>query len=118
MQGTYFKPAFYLGHYKENIVITKANISQSVLGKQNVTFGALQLELGKQRVFGEKFILDTYFGIGYGLDNKKDTYQYENTNVNLQYYDDNSAYNYANTRAGKSPSISFSFGLKFGMLIK
>jgi hypothetical protein len=118
MQGTYFKPTVYVGHYKENIVITKANINQSTLGKQNVTFGALQLELGKQRVFGEKFILDTYFGIGYGIDNKKNTYQYENSNVNYQYYNDNSAYNYANARAGKSPSISFSFGLKFGLLIK
>lgn len=118
MQGTYFKPTVYVGHYKENIVVTKANVSQSVLSKQNVTFSALQLELGKQRVFGEKFILDTYFGIGYGIDNKKETYQYENLNGNFQYYNDYSAYNYANTRAGKSPSISFSFGIKFGVLIK
>ena len=117
MQGTYFKPAVYVGHYKENIIISKANNS-SLVSKQNVTFGALQLELGKQRVFGEKFLLDTYFGIGYGIDNKKDTYQYENTNNNYQYYSENAAYNYANARLGNSPSISVSFGVKFGVLIK
>lgn len=117
MQGTYFKPTVYAGHYKENIIITKSSTSQSVLDKQNVTFGALQLELGKQRVFGEKFILDTYIGLGYGFDNKKDTYQYEGTN-NFQFYNDNSAFNYAISRAGNSPSLAFSFGVKFGMLIK
>ena len=117
MQGTYFKPAVYVGHYKENIIISKANNS-SLVSKQNVTFGALQLELGKQRVFGEKFLLDTYFGIGYGIDNKKDTYQYENTSNNYQYYSENAAYNYANARLGNSPSISVSFGVKFGVLIK
>ncbi len=116
MQGTYFKPSIYAGHYKENIIISKANAS-SVLGKQNVTFGALQLELGKQRVFGEKVVLDTYFGIGYGFDNKKDTYQYENGSNNI-YYNDGSAFNYANARAGNSPSLSVSFGLKLGLLLK
>lgn len=73
MQGTYFKPTIYAGHYKENIIISKTSSAQAALGKQNVTFGSLQLELGRQRVFGEKFVLDTYFGIGYGADNKKST---------------------------------------------
>lgn len=118
MQGTYFKPTLYAGHYKENIVITKANVTQAVIGKQNVTFGALQLELGKQRVFGDKFIFDSYFGIGYGIDNKKDTYQNENTTNNIRYRSENSAYNYGNTRIGNSPSLSISFGLKLGILIK
>ena len=118
MQGTYFKPTIYAGHYKENIIISKTSSAQSVLGKQNVTFGSLQLELGRQRVFGEKFVLDTYFGIGYGADNKKSTYQYESTNNNYQYYEENTAYNYANSRFGNSPSLSFTFGLKIGLLIK
>lgn len=118
MQGTYFKPALYVGHYKENIIISKSTITQPVTGKQNVTFGALQLELGRQRVFGEKFLLDTYFGIGYGFDNKKDTYQYESNNNNFEYYSTNSAFNYGNSRVGNSPSLSFTFGLKLGLLIK
>ncbi len=118
MQGTYFKPTVYVGHYKENIIISKTSLAQAVLSKQNVTFGALQLELGKQYVFGEKILLDTYFGIGYGFDNKKDSYQYEASNNNYQYYSTNSAFNYGNSRLGNSPSLSVTFGLKLGLLIK
>lgn len=115
MQGTYLKPIVYLGHYKENIIINKAN-NITEIGKQNVTFGALQLELGRQWVLGEKLVLDLYNGIGYGFDNKEDTYQYVNSTP--YYYDDVSAFNYANGRVGKSPGLSFSFGIKLGLLLK
>ena len=118
MQGTYFKPVVYAGHYKENIIISKTSNVLPVLSIQNITFGALQLELGKQYVFGEKILLDTYFGIGYGFDNKKDTYQYESSNNTNQYYSTNSAFNYGNSRLGNSPSLSVTFGLKLGLLIK
>jgi hypothetical protein len=118
MQGTYAKPILYLGHYKENQVIEKAGNTYEV-GEQQVTFGALQIELGKQWVFSDKFLLDLYFGFGYGADNKKDAYQYQNGSG--YYYDDfdgTAAYNYANARAGRSPGFSVTYGLKFGFLIK
>jgi hypothetical protein len=119
MQGTYFKPTLYLGYYKENIIVTKGDINtETFLRKQGVNFGALQLELGKQRVFGEKFVLDTYFGVGYGLDNKTDIHHYESPYSSSKYHADYSAFNYANSRIGYSPSLSFSFGIKFGILIK
>ncbi|HEV8507852.1 MAG TPA: hypothetical protein VGQ53_20745, partial [Chitinophagaceae bacterium] len=76
MQGTYAKPILYFGYYKENQVMEKANATYEV-GKQNVTFGALQIELGHQWVFSDKFLLDLYWGFGYGADNKKDAYQYD-----------------------------------------
>jgi len=111
MQGAYAKPVFYLGHYSENQVIYKTATNSYVVDKQKVTFGALQIEFGKQWVFGEKFLMDLYWGLGYGADNKnKDN---ENT-----YGDDNSAFNYANARLGKSPGFSTTFGLKAGLLIK
>ena len=110
MQGSYVKPIIYIGNYSENDVLYKAN-SQYVLERQNVTFGALQIELGKQWVFGEKFLIDLYWGFGYGLDNKKSGDGY--------YYDDNtSAFNYLNARAGRSPGFSVTGGLKAGLLIK
>lgn len=113
MQGSYIRPIAYLGHYKENIIVDKGS-SLIEVGKQNVTFGALQMELGRQWVFGEKFLLDAYWGIGYGFDNKKDSYQgiYDTWNDNA------SAYNYANARAGKSPGFSGTYGIKLGWLIK
>ena len=114
MQGTYVKPIVYFGHYKENQVQEKAN-SQFVVGKQNVTFGALQIEVGRQWVLGEKLLVDIYEGIGYGFDNKQDAVKYISNNYG--YYQDYSAFNYVNARGGKSPGISLTFGIKVGLLI-
>ncbi|MEP7371756.1 MAG: hypothetical protein ABI675_00110 [Chitinophagaceae bacterium] len=115
MQGTYAKPILYIGHYKENLIEDKGNSNYEV-GKQQVTFGALQIEIGKQWVFGDKVVLDFYYGLGYGIDNKKDSFQGYNTGYD--YYENTSAFNYANARVGKSPGLSASFGLKLGLLIK
>jgi hypothetical protein len=119
MQGTYIKPILYFGHYKENQVIEKANSTFEV-GKQNVTFGALQIELGHQWVFSDKFLLDLYWGLGYGADNKEEAYQYDPSSPNYYYneFDGTTAFNYANARAGTSPGFSLTFGLKLGWLIK
>jgi hypothetical protein len=116
MQGTYVKPILYLGHYSENTIVEKGNNLYEV-GRQNVTFGALQIEVGRQWVLGDKMVLDIYEGLGYGADNKKDTYQYLNSST-YSTFNDASAFNYANARAGKSPSLSFTFGIKLGLLIK
>lgn len=111
MQGTYVKPIAYIGHYKENQIVYKSNNTYE-LGKQNVTFGALQLEIGRQWVLGDKLLLDFYQGIGYGFDNKEQNYQ------DPFYYEDYSAFNYANARAGRSPGFSLTFGIKLGLLLK
>jgi hypothetical protein len=116
MQGTYVKPLIYLGAYSENRIIEKT-FSVTEVDRQNVTFGAVQLELGKQWVLGETIVLDIYSGLGFGFDNKKNSYEYYNNNVPFQ--DDNlAAFNYANARAGRTPGLSFTFGVKMGMLLK
>jgi hypothetical protein len=110
LQGAYAKPVFYIGNYSENRLAYKNNM-QYEIERTNTTFAALQVELGKQWVFGESFPLDLYWGIGYGFDNKKQNEPYG-------VYDDGSAYNYINARAGSSPGLSFTFGLKVGWLLK
>jgi hypothetical protein len=110
MQGAYIKPVIYLGSYSENRIAYKAN-SQYDIEKQQVNFGALHLEFGKQWVFGNKVLIDGYWGLGYGFDNKLESNSYTNSEATA-------AYNYANTRLGSSPGLSFSFGLKLGMLIR
>ncbi|HLF47278.1 MAG TPA: hypothetical protein VI548_12695 [Chitinophagaceae bacterium] len=112
MQGTYIKPLVYLGNYSENRIARKGN-NTFVVERQNVTFGALQIEGGKQWVFGEKFLLDIYHGLGYGFDNKKDVDEYFGFNT-----DNTTAYNYANARLGRSPGLSYTFAIKLGLLIK
>jgi hypothetical protein len=108
MQGSYIRPIAYLGNYSENRVVYKAN-NDFVVDRQNTTFGALQLETGKQWVFGDMMLLDTYFGLGYGFDNKKgEDY----------YYDDHNAYNYINQRLGRSPGFSLTGGIRVGLLLK
>jgi hypothetical protein len=109
MQGAYAKPVVYLGNYSENRIAYKGN-NQYELERQNVTFGALQVELGKQWVFGDRFLIDVYWGLGWGADNKK---------TNGYWFQNNStAYNYINARVGRSPGFSSSFALKLGLLIK
>ena len=110
MQGGYIKPVLYLGNYSENGMVYKQNYSAPTVERQNITFGALQIEFGKQWVFGDKIVFDIYGGIGYGADNKKTDYYYG--------YDDESANNYLNLRAGTSPGFSVTGGLKLGLLIK
>lgn len=115
MQGTYAKPVLYLGHYKENQVQEKASNS-FVVGKQSVTFGALQLELGKQWVLGDKFLVNIYTGYGIGFDNKKEGVKYLD-NSPYYYFEDYSAFNYVNARGGKSPGFSLTYGIKVGWLL-
>lgn len=112
MQGSYAKPILYVGNYAENRIAFKGNSNYEV-EKQNITFAALQIELGKQWIFADKFLLDGYFGIGYATDNKRSSNDWDySTSTDL------SAFNYANIRLGKTPSISFTFGVKLGLLIK
>ncbi|MFN3795266.1 MAG: hypothetical protein ACK4RX_11445 [Chitinophagaceae bacterium] len=105
MQGTYIKPVIYAGTYRENVVTYKN--SQYSLEKQGVNFAAIHTELGKQWVFGDKMVLDAYWGLGYGFDNKSE-----------DEWADLTAYHYVTSRAGRSPGLSFSIGLRIGLLLK
>ncbi|RYY58078.1 MAG: hypothetical protein EOO09_00475 [Chitinophagaceae bacterium] len=116
MQGTYLKPVAYVGHYSENYLLSKQS-GTTEMHRQKVTFGAIQLEVGKQWVFGEKVTLDLYWGLGYGFDNKHDTYKYED-GYGYANFEDASAWNYANARGGRSPGLSATFGVKLGLLLK
>ncbi len=112
MQGSYAKPIFYLGNYSEDRLVYKGN-NTYVVDRPNITFGALQMELGRQWVFADQFLLDTYWGFGYGFDNKRgDGVLYD------EYEDNSAAFNYINARAGRSPGFSVTYGIKIGLLLK
>jgi len=100
MQGSYAKPQFYLGTYSENGIAYKGN-TQAV-ERTNTVFSAIEIEFGKQWVFGENILIDSFWGLGYGFDNK----------------DDSAVFNYGVARLGKNPGISVTFGLRVGLLIK
>jgi len=110
LQGLYARPTIYFGAYDENRIAYMGDNKFQLL-RPTTKFASLQIELGKQWVIKNRAVFDMYFGLGYGIDNKK----YYSTS----YYDyiTTSSFNYCNDRIGKSPGISFTIGIKTGLLI-
>jgi hypothetical protein len=109
MQGTYVKPTATLGYYSDNALDYKTG--NPVLVKRNNVFGAIILNFGHQWVFGEKFIIDFYYGLGYAFDNVK--------NDDYNNYYSSSIYNhFVIQKAGPGANLGLSGGLKAGLLIK
>jgi hypothetical protein len=109
MQGSYVKPTSTLGFYSDNAVNYKTG--NPVLEKRNNVFGAIILNFGHQWVFGDKFLIDIYYGLGYAFDNVKNDY----TNG---YYSTNIYNHFVIQKAGPGANLGVSGGLKAGLLIK
>jgi len=110
MQGSYIKPTATLGFYNDNAVNYKTG--NPVLEKRNNIFGAIILNFGRQWVFGEKFLIDVYYGLGYAFDNVKDDYN------GSYYYSDNIYNHFVIQKAGPGANLGLSGGIKAGLLIK
>lgn len=109
MQGTYIKPTATFGYYTDNAVNYKTG--NPVVEKRNNVFGAIILNFGHQWVFGDKFLVDIYYGLGYAFDNVKD----DNEN---SYYSTNVYNHFVIQKAGPGANLGLSGGLKVGLLIK
>jgi hypothetical protein len=109
MQGSYIKPTFTFGYYNDNALNTK-DYNNPVIEKRHTIFGALTINLGKQWIFGDKFLLDVFFGLGYTFDNRK--------NSNEDYYDDYLYNHFVIQTTGGSGSLGLTSGVKVGWLIK
>lgn len=108
MQGGYVKPTVTFGYYTDHELNYK-DYSNPVLEKRNNVFGAITLNFGKQWVFGDKFLIDAFWGFGYAFDNRKQALD--------EYYND--LYNDFVIQTGDgNGSLGVTFGLKVGMLIK
>ena len=108
MQGTYVKPMATFGFYSDNAINYKTG--NPVLEKRNNVFGAIILNFGHQWVFGDKFLVDLYYGFGYAFDNVKDDY---NNNYSTELYN-----HFVIQRTGPAGNLGISGGLKIGLLIK
>lgn len=110
LQGAYVKPSATLGFYTDNAVNYKNGNPE--IEKRNNLFGAVLLNFGKQWVFGEKFLVDVYWGVGYAFDNVSD-------NSSDPYYYADEIYNhFIVQKAGPGANLGLSGGLKAGLLIK
>ena len=111
MQGSYVKPTATIGFYTDNALDYKTG--NAVIEKRNNLFGAIILNFGHQWVFGDKFLIDIYYGLGYAFDNIK---KVDNNN---NYYYSNEIYNhFVVQKAGPGANLGISGGLKAGLLIK
>jgi hypothetical protein len=108
MQGGYIKPTFTIGYYSDDALNNKDYTNPYIERRHNV-FGALTLNFGKEWVFGDKFLLDIYLGLGYAFDNIPN-------NDEDYYYED--LYNHFVIQTGGSGSLALTSGLKIGWLIK
>jgi hypothetical protein len=105
MQGNYVKPTVTAGFYTDHALNYKNN--EPTIEKRNNVFGGITLNFGKQWVFGEKFLVDGFWGFGYAFDNHKDV---EN------YFDD--MRNHFAIEGAAGSGFGMTFGLKVGLLIK
>ncbi len=62
-------------------------------------------------VFGDKFLIDIYYGLGYAFDNEKKDY-YGN------YYSSEVYNHFVVQKAGPGANLGLSGGLKVGLLLK
>lgn len=109
MQGNYFEPKLTIGFYTDHALNYKTN--EPVLEKRSNLFGALTVNLGRQWVFGEKVLLDVYYGLGYAFDNH---------GAGEEEYSDDNMYsnNFAIQKLGLGANIAVNGGIRIGLLIK
>lgn len=71
LKGSYIKPEINVGFYKSD----EGRENESITGfpakkSENTTSLGLMVNLGKQWVFDDSFLVDVYWGLGYGFTNR------------------------------------------------
>ena len=105
LKGGYIRPEIAFGSYSYRRTVYDYSGGYPYnhqLKNVNNTFASLMLNIGKQWVFDNSFLVDAYVGVGYGFDSDN--------------YDD--GYNFAMVTASDNTPLSFGAGLKVGFLFK
>jgi len=101
LKGAYFKPEIAFGYYTKNYghydYYTKDRTN-----REKVISGAIFLNLGKQWIMDNSFLMDFYFGIGYGFDDGPE----------------DGGYHYGYAMGPSQFPIAAQAGLKIGFLFK
>lgn len=104
LQGTYVKPEIMVGHFSSNVYA----YSNGNVERQQTTFGALMVNVGKQWVFSDIFLLDIYTGLGYAFQNK--------SHSDLNVYDYNGRL-YGLIAGDRDTTFAMSGGFRIGILL-
>ncbi len=100
LKGAYFKPELGLATFGRD-TYEYIYPYQQTTQRETVVSGVMQIVMGKQWIVDNAFLIDFYFGLGYGFSSS-----------------DNTNYHYGFSIANSSVPISFSSGLKIGFLFK
>ena len=117
MQGTYIKPELMLGVFGSNRYYSTYNStsgSQSGYKKKTTVFGGAIINLGKQWIFSDIFLVDVYGGVGYDINNDKSTVT--NTGTETISYDYN-GYHYGLASTTDGSGLGLTAGIRIGILI-
>lgn len=118
MQGLYVKPEIMIGSFSNNIIKYSTDVSGNSIGiidRQSTTFGALMVNLGKQWVFSDIFIIDLYGGLGYAFQSRTN----DNYNDSSYYYGTNYQGRLYGALSGRDDaSFAVSGGFRIGILLK
>ena len=102
LKGGYIKPEIIFNSFNTEVYNYSYSSSSYHSKRENATSVSFMLTAGKQVVYDNAFLIDWYFGVGYGFSN----------NVNVNYY-------YSNTIITEAAlPMSFTAGLKIGILFK
>lgn len=99
LKGGYVKPELTFGFYEADLWGSDFNGERE---RRSVNYGAVMLNLGKQWVYSDIFLIDMFFGFGYGFDN--------NDNI--------ADYHYNITKTGDGLNFAIGAGLNIGILLK
>lgn len=105
LQGLYVKPEIMVGHFSRNYHY----FNQNTIQHRTTTFGAIMVNLGKQWVFSDVFLIDLYGGLGYAFQKQRDK-----TN---EFYDYNGRL-YGLIAGDDDASFAVSGGFRIGILLK
>ena len=105
LQGFYVKPEIMIGPFSNN----GYDYDTKNVIKRKTTFGAALVNIGKQWIFSDSFLIDLYGGVGYAFKNRPDT--------NNDFFNYNGRL-YGVVTGTEDADFAFSGGFRIGFLLK
>ncbi|MCF8378244.1 MAG: hypothetical protein K9H49_01625 [Bacteroidales bacterium] len=104
LKGGYVKPELIIGYYSANFDrYDYSNYNYTYYNeRRDVLTGGILINLGKQWIYSNSFLVDIYGGVGYGFDSDNE----------------GESYHYGHIVAGEDVPLSLSAGFKIGFLLK
>jgi len=101
LKGGYAKPELVFSFFSRDIP-TYNFYGESRKNRENVAAAALMINLGKQWIYSDVFLIDIFFGVGFGISNSKSGWDYY----------------YAYTGGNDVFPLALSAGFKMGFLFR